>query len=130
MNLYFVIVLLLLLLFILLSLLSLLSFETNIILDLDENFNSQNEINLFYQELPNIYNLHSLPDNKQNDINEQKVPLQNIIEDSYLSSNIVSNKIICSNYTNQASCWDDNNCQWNYKIDSNSYCSLANKWLL
>jgi hypothetical protein len=88
------------------------------------------KINLFYKPLPNIYVSSSYSDNKNFKITDDVKPLSDITIDSYIYSDPISTKIICSNYTNQANCWDDNNCQWISKIDSGSYCDVAPKWLL
>lgn len=87
--------------------------------------------NLFYSNLPNIY-ASDFSNNLANKLEKPNiVPLENIIENSYIYSNIVSNKIICANYTNQYDCWNDNNCQWinNYN-NSFQYCDITPKWLL
>jgi len=55
--------------------------------------------------------------------------LTDITTDSYIYSDIISKKIICDNYTNEANCWENNNCQWVYKIDNGSFCDVARKWL-
>ena len=96
-----------------------------------EKFNSNN-INLFYKNMPNIFMQNNYID--EQDItptsNTDIKSLGNITLDSYVYSDIVSKKIICDNYTSQADCWENNNCQWIYKIDNGSYCDLAPKWLL
>ena len=90
------------------------------------------DTNLFFKPMPNIF----LGSNYLNyDLKEvKKVPEYNtlgqISYDSYINSDIVSTKIICSNYNNQGDCWDNNHCQWIYKIDGGSYCDMAPKWLL
>lgn len=89
--------------------------------------------NLFNKPLQNIFltdnNLNYI-DNKPITSNPDYKSLSDISDDSYIYSNTIGNKIICSNYTNQGDCWDNNNCQWIYKIDGSSYCELAPKWLL
>ena len=90
------------------------------------------DTNLFFKPLPNIF----LDFNFLNyDLNKvKKEPDYNTLEqisyNSYIGSDIVSTKIICSNYNNQGDCWDNNHCQWISKIDGGSYCSMAPKWLL
>ena len=89
--------------------------------------------NLFNTPLQNIFltdnNLNYI-DNKPITVNPDYKSLSDISVDSYIYSNTSEHKIICSNYTNQGDCWDNNNCQWIHKIDGGSYCELAPKWLL
>ena len=94
-----------------------------------DNFESND--NLFYQPTKNIF----LNDNYLNyNYNKPKPTLNystlgEISYDSYIYSDIVSQRIICSNYNNQADCWQNNHCQWIYKIDDKSYCNVAPKFL-
>lgn len=93
------------------------------------------DTNLFYKPLNNIFlgnnyynyknDKYDLPDTTQN-----IQSLSQISYDSYLYSDSTSNKIICSNYINQADCWANNNCQWINNINGNSYCEVAPKWIL
>ncbi len=92
--------------------------------------NKINVDNPFNDKLPNIFftkqfinNLFVPPKPKVSNLD-----LINI--NSYIDSNIITNKIICSSITNQAACWDNNNCQWNRNIGKKSYCEIAPKFLL
>ncbi len=97
-----------------------------------ENFESN--INLFYLPEKNIF----LSDDYYNYINNKpkpnikKMPLSKITFDSYLYAKPTREKIICSNHINSANCWEDNvnNCEWIYKIDGGSYCTVGKKMLL
>lgn len=97
--------------------------------------NSNTSTNLFYTQLPNVFYTAKFINNT-NQINKKIIEdtqVQTLTElsvDSYLNSDIVQKKLSCDSHTNQATCWDDNNCQWNYKIGSPSFCSIAPKWLL
>jgi hypothetical protein len=87
--------------------------------------------NLYNKELPNIFfNDNTKYLNEKNNQNIKKVPLSKLFYDSYIYSDKNSNKIICSNYMNEADCWANNYCQWIYGFDNKSYCELAPKWLL
>jgi len=89
--------------------------------------------NLFYKKIQNIYigNNYLSEDLEEpvSNINTDIKSLDDITINSYIYSDIISNKIICDSYTSEANCWQNNNCQWIYKIDNNSYCDLAKKWL-
>jgi hypothetical protein len=90
------------------------------------------DTNLFFKELPNIFlndNYLNYDLNKANDKPNYN-SLGQISYNSYINSDIVSTKIICANYNNQGDCWDNNHCQWIYKINGGSYCDMAPKWLL
>lgn len=90
------------------------------------------DINLFYKPLNNIF-LGNNYDNYKYDLSDTKQNVQSlsqISQDSYLYSDSISKKIICSNYTNQANCWANNNCQWINNITGISYCEVAPKWIL
>jgi hypothetical protein len=102
--------------------------------NINENFNSDNEINNYNKPIKNIF----LGDNYYNyklnypKINKNYESLKKITLDSYLYSKPITQKIICSNHKNIADCWQDNvnNCQWIHKIDSNdSYCNIGPKLL-
>ena len=100
-----------------------------------ENYLYHSELfdtNLFFEPLPNIFLNSDYLNYNLNKVKE--VPnystVGQISYDSYINSDIVSTKIICSNYDNQGDCWDNNHCQWINKIDGGSYCDMAPKWLL
>ena len=88
------------------------------------------ETNLFNAKLPNIFASNFYSNNQPMNIPTPTKSIGEITFDSYIYSDIVSNQIICANYNNQGDCWDNNKCQWVYKIDGGSYCDLAPKWLL
>lgn len=93
-----------------------------------EKFDSNDE-NLFYQPIPNIFltsnNLNYINNKSKQDTNYKS--LGQISYDSYINSDTVANKIICLNYTNEADCWQNNHCEWVYKIHDKSFCQLAKK---
>ena len=101
----------------------------------DEYFNSKSQentntnTNAFYEKIPNIFFTDKFIDNLYVGTEPQSTSLQSIQFNSYINSDIVSNKIICSNITNQGKCWDNNNCQWINKINEKSYCTIAPKLL-
>ena len=101
--------------------------------------NEKFETNLFYSKIPNIFLTDAYLNNLPLEQSEpEKKSLGEIGFDSYIYSDIILNRIICLNYTNQADCWDNNKCQWNEKKigfqalgnPSDAYCDLAPKWLL
>lgn len=103
-----------------------------IIIDQYENFSktdNNNEKNLFFSKLPNIYFTKQFIDNLFVPPKPPTRSLNSINANSYINSNTVSNKIICSSINNQAKCWDNNNCQWINKIGEKPYCTLAPKLL-
>lgn len=102
-------------------------------------FNLENfDTNLFYAKMPNIFASNAYLNNLPEKITIPTKPIGELSFDSYIYSDIISNKIICSNYTNQGDCWDNNKCQWIEKKvgeqalgnPHNAYCDLAPKWLL
>ena len=97
-----------------------------------ENFdsNNNNNQNLFYKKIPNIYKTNNNLNNNTIKPDENVIQLSQLSLDSYINSDIISKKIICDNYTSQADCWENNNCEWIYKIDNGSYCNVAPIWLL
>lgn len=99
-----------------------------------ENFNKSNtETNSFFYKFPNIYYTKQFIDNLYIPEKSKKTTMDTIDIDSYLNSDIMSDKIICSSISNEADCWNNNNCQWISKIgqnDDKSYCMLAPKFLL
>lgn len=105
------------------------------------NPNESFDTNLFYAKMPNIFESKFYSNNLPNKQTVSQTPTKSLGElsfDSYIYSDIISNKIICSNYTNQADCWNNNKCQWvEKKIGDQaqghphgSYCDFAPKWLL
>lgn len=90
------------------------------------------DTNLFFKPLPNIFLNNNFLNYNLDKTNEKPNynSLEQISYNSFINSDIVSTKIICANYDNQGDCWDNNHCQWNYRIDGNSYCDMAPKWLL
>jgi len=60
--------------------------------------------------------------------NKKYASLNKITEDAFLYSPSVSQHIICSNYKNQANCWENNKCQWT-KPPGN-HCEVATTMLL
>lgn len=96
----------------------------------EENFNNNKDnINPYYYTLSNIFYTKQFYDNIFIPPKPKTDSLTKINIDSYVNSDIVSNKIICANITNQAKCWDNNNCMWIKKINKGSYCTLAPKLL-
>lgn len=102
-------------------------FFNKIDLDLDLDINNKNS---FYYRHPNIYFTKQFTDNLFVPPKPQISTLQSIDINSYVDSNIVSNKIICANITNQGKCWDNNNCEWVEKVGEKSFCKIAPKMLL
>lgn len=99
---------------------------------LEKKESFKDDTNLFFKPLENIFLDKSYMDYDLNKV--EKKPefstLSQIAYNSYIDSDIVSTKIICSNYNNQGDCWDNNHCQWVNKLGGNSYCEIAPKWLL
>ena len=100
----------------------------------NESFDLDKNNNLFYKQHENIFLSDNFYNYKKNypNIDYNYESLDKISMDAYLYSKPTTQKIICSNHTNEANCWEDNvnNCQWVYKIDGNSYCDVAKIWLL
>ena len=96
-----------------------------------EYFNKiESQYNPFLTKLPNIYYTKQFIENLFVPPKPKIRSLQNIIDNSYIDSNIISTKVICSNINNQGKCWDNNNCQWVEKIGEKSFCTIAPKMLL
>lgn len=95
----------------------------------NHNDNDKDNMNPYYYILPNIFYTKQFYDNIFIPPKPKTDSLAKINLDSYLDSDIVSNKIICANITNQAKCWDNNHCMWIKKINNGSYCTLAPKLL-
>lgn len=98
-----------------------------------ENFDDdeKNNENIFFiKKFPNIYYTEQYYDKLYIPPKPNMTSLANITIDSYLNSDIVMKKLECSNITNQAKCWDNNNCQWVERIGSKSFCTTAPKMLL
>lgn len=105
----------------------------NINLNLDENFysaKSNDNNNVFIKKIPNIFYTPQFLDNLYKPPNPPKKSIQDIDLNSYIDSNIISTKIICASITDQARCWDNNNCQWVEKVGKKSFCTTAPKFLL
>ena len=89
--------------------------------------------NIFSFNYDNIY-YNSQTDNLNNyflnnsNINKKYSNLRQITTDAYIYSPSSYQKIICSDYKNQAECWANNKCQWSKP--PNNYCEVATYMLL
>ena len=89
-----------------------------------------NDKNIFFKKIPNIYITKQYIDNLFVPPKPKISSLQSIGVNSYIDSNIVTNKIICASIDNQGKCWDNNNCQWVENVGEKSFCIIAPKMLL
>lgn len=101
-------------------------------LNINEYFN--NDTNLFFRPVENIFlanNPYNYEFNRPEIIQKTK-PLSEISFNSFLYSQPIGQRIICASHKNRANCWEDNfnNCQWVHRIDGNSYCEVGPVMLL
>jgi hypothetical protein len=95
-----------------------------------EYFNYTNKNNSFYNKIPNIFFTKQFTDNLYIPPKPKTSSLESIDINSYIMPDIISNKIVCLNITDQGKCWENNNCQWIEKVGEKSFCDIAPKFIL
>jgi hypothetical protein len=91
----------------------------------DNNYN-----NPYYAKIPNIFYTKQYINNLYMQTKPKTNSLESININSYMNSDITTNKRICSNINDQGKCWDNYNCQWIELIGDKSYCNIGPKLLL